>query len=159
MSLNVTGRKPPRGGNYARARGDFGILPRLALKRQADSDFANVPVSSVENFQLQTFILNGTGAVELEQFGERQIFDKNRLDQQRTGPGVERKTARYIGRRYLEGIAGRVDGKDGLVWFDRSRFLGIVHDLSQIVVIDYGTVWQRVGWIRRLLRLLQFIFA
>ena len=84
------------GRNHARSRGHFGILPRLAFERQSDGDFADVPVGSVEYFQLQAFVLNGTGAVELEQFGERQIFDENRLDQQRAGPGVERETAGYI---------------------------------------------------------------
>src|SRR3981189_1560155 len=76
------------GGNHTGTRCHFGVLSRLAFERQADGDFADVPVRSVENFQLQTFILNGTGTVELEQFGKWQVFDQNWLDQQRTGSGV-----------------------------------------------------------------------
>src|SRR3982074_1757659 len=73
-------------------------------------------------------------------------------------PGFKRRIAGNGGDENFWGIAGRVDGKDSLILFYRPCFLGIVHDLGQIVVIDYGTVWQSVGWIRRLLRL-QFIFA
>src|SRR5208282_1569844 len=64
--LHGNGRKPFGGGNYTRTRGQFGVLSRLAFERQANGDFADIPVRSIEYFQLQAFILNGTGAVDFE---------------------------------------------------------------------------------------------
>jgi hypothetical protein len=43
------------------SRGHFGVLSGLAFERQADGDFAKIPVGSVEYFELQIFILNRTG--------------------------------------------------------------------------------------------------
>src|SRR5260370_8016075 len=34
------------GGNHTRPRGGFGVFSRLSFERQADGDFANVPVGS-----------------------------------------------------------------------------------------------------------------
>src|SRR6266852_1920641 len=63
--LDGDGRDAFGGGNHTRTRGHFGVFSGLAFERQADGDFAKVPVSSIEYVQLQGLILNGTGAVEL----------------------------------------------------------------------------------------------
>ena len=61
----------------------------LAFERQANGNFTQIPVGPVEDFELQTFVLNRTGAIELDQFVERQVFNQDGLDEQCTGAGVE----------------------------------------------------------------------
>src|ERR1035438_4000031 len=84
------------GGNHTRSRGHFGIFSGLAFQRQANRDFANVPLRSVEKSQLQILIPNRARSVKFKQFDERQVFDQNRSEKSRTGLRIVKKTARNV---------------------------------------------------------------
>ncbi len=55
------------------------MSPGAPFEGEADSDLADVPVGSVEDVELQSLILNGAGAVEFQQVGQRQSLRSERV--------------------------------------------------------------------------------
>ena len=126
--------QPFGGRNEAGPRGHFGAPSGLAFEGETHGDFAEFPVGAIENFQLQIVVLDGRGAIELDQVAGGKVLDQHRLDEQRRRAPVERHAAGDIGRRYLEAFAGRIEREDEPV--GGLQLGDICHGLLEVVVVD-----------------------
>jgi hypothetical protein len=100
----------------------------------------------LKHLKLQIFILYGAGPVELQQFGERQVFDQNRSISSELARALKERLQVTSGDDTLSVLLpeGSME-KTVFVCFDRPGFSGVFHGLGQIVVIDdcagWGCAW------------------